>query len=216
VFAGAARLRVPLTSDVASFVELVRATDPVDVPLGGTNIAGAIDTAVQALAAAQGRKADEPLQGAVLLVTDGEDPSGGGRAAAERARGRGLRVHCIGLGSALGSKVTIRDADGVETFLRDRGGSEVVSRLDAAGLRALAEAGGGLYVDGGSQRPLVEVYERGVVPELGTAAAGGDGAGRANRFQLPLGLGIAALLLELLLPQRRRQRQPLPLAGGPR
>lgn len=215
VFAGEARLRVPLTRDTASFVELVQATDPVDVTLGGTDLGAAIDLAVLALAAGQGRGTDEPLHGAVLLVTDGEDPTGSGRAAAERARRRGLSVHCAGIGSALGSKITITGADGRQVFLRDRHGNEVVSRLDAAGLRAIAAAGNGLFVDGGrTAAPLVEIYERGILPHLDPARAGDEGQGRANRFQLPLGLGIAALLLDLLLPQRRRRRSSALQPGG--
>lgn len=215
VFAGEARLRVPLTRDAASFVEIVRGTDPGDVAVGGTDLGAAIDAAVTALARAQGLGPDPaddaPLRGAVLLVTDGEDPSGTGRAAAERAHQRGLRVHCTGFGSALGSKITIQGADGRETFLRDRGGNEVVSRLDATSLRSLAAAGGGRYVDGGSSAaPLVELYERSIVPELDAAPAGDVADGRANRFQLPLAIGVLLLLLDLLLPQRQRRREARP------
>lgn len=208
LFAGEARLRVPLTRDVESLVTLARGTDPTDVALGGTDLAAAIDTAVAALAAGQGRGADAALDGAVLVVSDGEDAGGAGRAAAERARGRGLRVHCVGLGSALGSKITVTGSDGKQTFLRDRQGREVVSQLHAETLRALATAGGGVYVDGGSSRaPLVEVYERGVAPALTASARRVEaGGGRQNRFQLPLALAVLLLLLELLLPQRGRAR----------
>jgi hypothetical protein len=119
------------------------------------------------------------------------------------------------LGSALGSKITVPGPDGRETFLLDRDGREVVSRMDAASLRAVATAGGGVFVDAGStEQPLVAVYERGVIPELHAARAAGDGQGaqRANRYQIPLGVAVVVLLAELLVAQRRRHAVP----GGSR
>lgn len=209
VFAGQARLRVPLTTDVDALVEIARAADPADVPLGGTDLAAAIDAGVAALAAGRNPTATDavpPLDGALLLVTDGEDPSGSGRAAAERARARGVRVHCIGVGSALGSKITVRGPDGRQTFLRDRAGNDVLTRLDAQSLRALVAGGDGVYVDAiATAAPLVAAYERGVLPELAPTDAAGE-ATLAQGFQAPLLLGLLALLAELLLPQRRFAR----------
>jgi len=69
---------------------------------------------------------------------DGEDLGGRGLAAAKLLKERGVAVHCVGLGTELGSKIT---TDG--GFLRDRAGQEVVSAMDAKGLRAIAEATGG-------------------------------------------------------------------------
>lgn len=214
LFAGEARLRVPRTNDVDSLVEIARGVDPSDVSLGGTDLAAAIDAAVRSFASTREGAASEggPLAGAILLVTDGEDGSGAGRAAAERARARGLRVHCVGVGSALGSKITVKGRDGRETFLRDREGNEVVTRLDATSLRSLVAAGGGVYVDAGdAEQPLVAAYERGVLPDLvervdGTANGEQE---HAARFQLPLAVAVALLAVDLALSRRRRVR-----AGG--
>lgn len=216
-FAGEARLRVPLTRDVASMLEIVRGVDPSDVALGGTDLARAIDTGVLALAAANKSAPDSQLQGALLLVTDGEDPTGAGRAAAERARSRGLTVHCVGIGSPLGSKITVTGSDGRETFLRDRNGNDVLTRLDAASLRALATAGGGIYVDAQSTAsPLVAAYERGVLPTLRARATQSEveSAERADHFQLPLSIAVLLAFLDLLLPQRRRVRARAPGGGA--
>lgn len=206
LFAGEARLRVPRTGDVDSLVEIARGVDPSDVPLGGSDLGAALAAGVRALAATD----DETrrLDGAILLVTDGEDDDGAGRAAAERARARGLRVHCVGMGSALGSKITLRGPDGRESFLRDRAGNEVVARLDSRSLRALASAGGGLYVEAlATPHPLVALYEHGVLPDLQRREDDGDAATgeRANRFQFPLAIALALLLGELVSAVRRRR-----------
>ncbi len=210
LFAGEARLRVPLTRDVGSFALLAATADPVDVAMGGTDLAAAIEAGTRALEAGQvrGAQGQAALRGALLVVTDGEDPSGAGRAAAEAARARGLRVHCVGLGSPLGSKITVTGPDGRERFLTDRQGREVVSRMDAASLRAMAEAGGGAFVDGSSSvQPLVAAYEQGVLARLEedgrVAGPEGEGAALANRYRLPLGLALVLLLLEFALSERR-------------
>jgi Ca-activated chloride channel family protein len=206
-FAGEARLVVPLTRDAETFAQLARATDPVAVRIGGTDLGQAIDVAVAALAAGRGRGEGDALDGAIVLLTDGEDFGGGGRAAAQRAAERGVRVHCVGFGSALGSKITVDGADGREEFLRARGGDEVVSALDARGLRAIAAAGGGVFADAGERADaLVAVHEGRVVPQARAAVRRAAGEQKRNRHRVPLALALALLLCELALSDRRRAR----------
>jgi Ca-activated chloride channel family protein len=90
--------------------------------------------------------------GTVLLFTDGEDLEGKGLAAAKLLGERGVTVHCVGLGSELGSKIATGGG-----FLRDRSGNDVVSTMDAGGLRAIAEATGGGF---GGEPPAVSVARR--------------------------------------------------------
>ncbi len=172
VFAGEARAWVPLTEDMASFAELLDLADPTSVGRGGTDLGAALETALDVL---QGRP------GAVLLVTDGEDLGGRGLAAAQMLKERSIAVHCVGLGTELGSKITTEGG-----FVRDRSGEEVVSAMDAAGLRAIAAATGGTFGD--------------EVPELSVTRRTGQSE-RENRFQWPL---AAAVLLWLLDLSRRR------------
>ncbi len=173
VFAGEARAIVPLTEDMASFAELVNLADPTSVGRGGTDLGAALEAALEVL---QGRP------GGVILVTDGEDLGGRGLAAAKSLGERGNAVHCVGLGTELGSKITTESG-----FLRDRSGEDVVSALDAAGLRAIADATGGTF---GAQ-----------VPELSVTRRTGRSERRENRYQWPLAF---ALLLWLLDLARRR------------
>lgn len=173
VFAGEARAMVPLTEDMASFSELVDLADPTSVGRGGTDLGAALETALDVL---QGR------QGSVLLFTDGEDLGGRGLAAARLLEERGVAVHCVGLGTELGSKIT---TDG--GFLRGRSGEDVVSAMDATGLRAIAEATGGTF---GGEAPELSVTRRTGKSEL-----------RENRYQWPLAVAVLLWLLDL---RRRR------------
>jgi Ca-activated chloride channel family protein len=138
VFAGEARVVAPPTRDGAALLELMASTGP-DLPLlGGTDLGAALRRAGELLERVPADSAGR----SVLLVTDGEDHGGAGGVAARELAGAGVVVSVLGLGSPRGAKIPL---DGGARFLRDADGVEVVSRLDASGLAALAEAGGGAF-----------------------------------------------------------------------
>ena len=65
----------------------------------------------------------------------------------------------LALGSAQGSKIVLAGQQG-EEFLRDRTGTEVVSAADLDGLRAIAGATGGRFLEGSATpQALVQIYE---------------------------------------------------------
>jgi Ca-activated chloride channel family protein len=195
-FAGEARLAVPLTEDRRTFAGLVDLAGPASVPRGGTDLGAALE---QALVALEGGEAEHAV---VLLLTDGEDLEERGRAAAEACREAGVVVHAVGFGSALGSRIAVRE-DGAESFVRDPAGAEVLSRLDAAGLRAVAETAGGEYVEAlAGADALVPLWERRVRPMAGRRVEGAPtGAPRPLHQSLLL---LAFLLGILELGARRR------------
>lgn len=198
VFAGEARLLVPLTRDAASFARIVADAGPLSVARGGTDLAAAISTALAALPAEGDRTP------AILLLTDGDDPEGTARRAAEAARRRGVAVHCLGLGTALGAKIPVPGPSG-ETFLTDRSGAEVVTKLDADALRAVADAARGRFVAAGAGAgELVSLYESRILPEAGRRLAAANRSEPVNRFQWPLLLAVLLWLTELSIPDRRR------------
>lgn len=191
VFAGDARLAVPLTRDRESFQELVGLADPLSVERGGTDLGAALATALEAL---QGQTGEHEV---VVLLTDGEDHQGRGLRAARDCRKRNVTVHGVGLGSALGAKIPIAAENG-EVFLRDRAGADVVSKMDAATLRRIAEVTGGDFVDAHARSAVLpELYEQRILPMARKAFEREQLRARENRFQWPL---LAAFLLWILIP----------------
>ncbi len=189
VFAGDARLRVPLTKDRATFTALADQADPTLVGRGGTDLGAALTTALGAL---EGSASEHSV---ILLLTDGEDLGARGAAVAAACRRRGVIVHGVGLGTARGSKIVITDGGG-ESFLRDRSGREVLSRLDASSLRRIADVAGGDYLAVAAPgASLVTLYEDAILPMARRAVAGGEARHKENRFQWPL---LAAFLLMLV------------------
>jgi hypothetical protein len=169
VFAGEARAMVPLTEDMTSFAELLDLADPTSVGKGGTDLGAALEKALEVLG---GRR------GAVILFTDGEDLGGRGLAAARLLGERGVEVHCVGLGTELGSKIATEAG-----FVRDRSGEEIVSAMDAAGLRSIAGATGGTS---GGRAPAIAATRRAAASER-----------RENRYQWFLAGAVLLWLVDL-------------------
>ena len=199
VFAGAARLWVPLTHDLNSFGGLLEEVDTDVVKTGGTDLSRALRKALELA------DPDDSATTVVLLMTDGEDLAGSGQQAASELKDNGLTVHTIGYGSALGSKITVT-VRGQEEFLRDRQGNEVVSRMDPDSLRKVAAVTGGEFVRAEAMvLPLVELHQKRLVPMQKRAYDAGEESGKQARYQWVLLPLVILLLLEIVFAQGRQR-----------
>lgn len=198
VFAGQARVWTPLTHDLRSFGRLLEDVDTTVVPLGGTDLAAAL-RAAGALA-----DDDDAATTAVVLLTDGEDLAGKGLQAAGELAGRGIAVHAVGYGNLHGSKIAVVQ-DGKEEFLRDRGGDEVVSRLDTDTLRRLVEVAGGEFVRADAMPlPLRELYRKRLRPMQDRALEQGEDTLHKPRYQWVLLPLLLLLLYDMATARGRR------------
>ena len=205
-FAGDARLVVPLTRDMDTFSELVHSSGPLSANRGGTNVGAALETALKALPSSSLEGGDAKRQlgnhEVIVLISDGEDLEGRGLSAARLCKDRNVMVHCVGVGSSLGSKIAIEEEEG-SGFLRDRSGQEVVTQLDEEGLSAVAEMTGGQYLSlGENPRALVSLYEAHVLGMEGKQG-NGDPNARRNHYQWPLFLAFVFFAIELAMSERR-------------
>jgi hypothetical protein len=105
----------------------------------------------------------------------------------------------------IGSKITI-EADGKQSFLLDKQNKEVVSRMDAAGLRAVAEASGGEFVRADAMPlPLRELYRKRLLPMQKRAFESGEDKVQIPRYQWALLPMLLLLLHDLMTAQGRRR-----------
>jgi Ca-activated chloride channel family protein len=141
-FAGDAFVQCPLTTDLAAARLFLRAVDPDAMPRQGTALGAALLAAKGALEAA----GTGPRARVVLVVSDGEDHDGGLASAARTLADAGIRIFALAVGTAEGAPVPAGDAERPDRPLTDRG-APVVSRLDAAALRTLADVGDGDVYD---------------------------------------------------------------------
>lgn len=197
--AGEAIRAAPLTADHASFEALLAEASPSSVRQGGTDLASALALAKELLEAAPSAQRN------VLLISDGEDRGGEAVEQATLCAEAGIVVHTLGIGTSIGGKITLRDAEGREFFLMDTTGQEVLSRLDPSSLEAIASVTGGRSLQlGGELGALTDWYEDVLLPQARRAARFNPDLARSNRFQWPLALALLGAFLALAGFGRRR------------
>jgi len=199
VFAGQARLWIPLTHDLDSFRGLLDEVDTETVKTGGTDLAAALRKALETADVEHNKTT------AVVLLTDGEDLAGAGRQAATELHDQGIVVHAIGYGSSMGSKITVA-ADGGETFLRDQDGAEVVSKMDPESLRAVANVTGGEFLRADAMvLPLNELHAKRLLPMQKRSYDAGEQTGKRARYQWVLLPLLVLLLFEIAMAGGRHR-----------
>ena len=195
VFAGNSFVQLPITTDYVSAKMFLNSISTESVPVQGTAIGEAVNTAVRSFSA-QSEKSR-----AVIVITDGENHEDDPVAAAQQAAELGVRVFTIGVGSPEGKPIPM---DG--ELLKDRNGEIVVTRLDETVLRDVAAAGNGLYVRAGNSEfglnPIIddikkmddEKYSSIVFEEYD------------EQFMYFLAIALFFFVIELLIGDRKSKR----------
>ena len=140
VFAGRPRMLLPLTVDVLFFLEILDKVDTLSAPRGGTALGDAIRLAVHTMPKEANR------DGAILLITDGEDHESFPLEAAQEAAASNIKIFTVAMGDAReGARIPIVDEYGHRTYQKYEG-REIWSKVDTDTLKQLAEITGGGFV----------------------------------------------------------------------
>lgn len=201
VFAGDAFIQSPLTSDYSAVKLFLRAVDPDQMPQGGSNIGAALKLSKQVLDNAD-RGAKERV---IVLLSDGEDLFGEVNEAVDALKDGNVQVLAIGVGSEGGEPIPIFNRRGeFVDYKKDTNGETVITRLDRAGLTAIAEATGGTFFYQPRGVAMGQVVER--IDQMQKSELESRVTMRYNeRFQEYAIAGLALLVAGmLLLPSRRR------------
>lgn len=194
-FSGAAALQCPLTLDHAYVKTVLETIDTDTISQEGTNIAAAIELAVEMF-----KKEDETSGGsgkasrALVLISDGEDVEGKAVEAATAAAAH-TRIFVIGVGDPRG--VEVRLPEWMARYVRDADKDLVhVSKLDEDTLSSIAVAGNGAYARSRLDTSDIEdLHDRFQV--LAARDASSDIRLRlVNRYQWPLAFAILAFAAE--------------------
>ncbi len=197
-FAGSAFVQCPLTLDRNAFRESLDAVEVGLIPRGGTNLTAAIDASLEAFEGHQGSHQ------ALVLITDGEDHEGKIEDAVKHASDRGVKVFTVGIGTTEGDLIPTEGG----TFLKDRKGQVVKSRLDEETLKKLALDTGGVYLHAaGTDLGLAALYRDHVATMEKRELASTLERRYEHRFQFPLAGALALLVVEAVLGERRAARR---------
>ena len=140
IFSGETQVTVPLTIDHTFLNQTINQLNPLDLPIGGSNLALALNDATGLLVETGQRN------NVMIVFSDGEDHSSGIEAAASRAKTNGVFVYTLGFGSEEGD--FIKDPRERSGFFVDRRGNRVLSQLKESSLQKIAERTEGVYARG--------------------------------------------------------------------
>jgi len=184
IFAGSSFVQLPITSDYVSAKMFLSNISTQSVPIQGTAIGDAINTAVRSFSSQSEQSREDDAV-----------------AAAMQAAEVGVKVYTIGVGSQEGQPIPM---DG--GLLKDKEGNIVVTRLDEETLKEIASAGGGAYVHAGNDEfgltPIIADIQKMQQEEFNSVMF----EEYDEQFMYFLGVALALLVLEMLIGERRSRR----------
>ncbi len=195
-FAGEAVIECPLTSSSSSFLDYLENTDTDNIPIGGTNIGSALNTALQAFKGAEG------AHRAVILVSDGDELQGDSSELLDEFKQEGIPVITVGIGDPNQPGV-IELPDG--KILRNKKGDPVISKLNEQGLVRIATKTDGLYARTTVVKPMIKpVYSR-IMKLTPESKEGTRKNRRIERYRYPLFIALFFLMTRLYAGERRKK-----------
>ncbi len=198
IFSGTAFLECPLTSDKTSLFTTLNEANTQSIPVGGTNIEAALRTGLKALESAAGGYR------CIILVTDGDELQGNSTNVVSTLKKKKIPLIILGIGNPnTHGLIQMKNKSGKTSFLRDKDGHLVKSKLDEKRLEELAGQTGGIYIRSTSTNSgLSTVISRikKIVPEKYKKS---QIIRPLERFQIPLSISLILFFLWQLINERR-------------
>lgn len=185
VFKGEGYVLVPVTEDREAVEQAVDIVTPSLFTSGSTSLSAGLETALNAFPQGEDRRK------LIICISDGESHAGNAAEIASAAKERDVAIDVLAVGTLEGGRIPIGD----DQYLQDKEGSVVVSRMNTAVLKRIAENSGGKYCEIGGMGSLNEVF--------GCLSINGDQErfeyDEEGRYRPFLLLAVCMLVLSLLV-----------------
>lgn len=201
-FAGRAYTLTPPTVDPGALQLYLDALDPEIVSQGGSSLSTAIRQSSDLVRGERETGRDR----VVIVISDGEahEDREDVLAAADRAAREGVVIHTVGVGTPDGARIPLPpvQADQMPRYQYGPGGNLVISRLDEALMREVAERTGGRFIRLDRAEESGELLEslREMSREEG---AGGTRMEPRQRYTWFVAFALLCLAIDLLWSGRR-------------
>ncbi|MFE3848270.1 VWA domain-containing protein [Flavobacterium sp. LB3P45] len=139
----------------------------------------------------------------LILISDGEDHSEGAESAAEEANKLGMKIITVGIGTEKGGTIPLKKNGIVESFQRDNNNQVVITKLNQAGLIAIAKATKGGYVNGNNTKEVLEYIKNTLDKIQKTEFEATEMADFQSQFQWFLGFAFILLFVDIFLLERK-------------
>jgi len=197
LFAGRSYISVPLTSDVAALKMNLNLANPKIAPTQGTVMGDALQMSYESF------NSKDAKHKAIVMISDGEAHEDKAIREAEKIGKKGIMLCTVGVGSAEGSNILMPN-DEIKT---DREGNEVISKMNAAELKKVAESGQGIFVNlssiGADVNQIANRLNQISKTNLGQSRL----ANYTSYFQYFLVIMLLLVLLEFFLPSRKSNQR---------
>jgi len=140
VFRGASMVMVPLTEDHRAIENALPYLGPSVMTNPGTSLLSGLKTARQAFTPGGNHHR------IIVFVSDGENLGASWESESREIRRSGALLLVLGVGSRQGANIILNDG----TLVKNSQGQVVLSKKNTEALQALADAAGGIYLDGNS------------------------------------------------------------------
>lgn len=199
-FAGSSFLQCPLTIDYNGFMLALDDLSAGSIPRGGTSISSAISEATDAF------KGQDKKYKVLVIITDGENFEGDPMRVAKAAAETGVKIYCVGVGTAEGELIPSSDERGERAYLADRQGQVVKTKLNEDLLKSLAISTGGSYIRATqAEFGLTVLYDRSISRLEKRDIEAKMRKRYQERFQYFLAFAAILLFLEPLISERKRR-----------
>lgn len=203
-FAGNAVLLSPLTTDYSALKLFLDSANPDAISSQGTNFSSVIEAAKEAFQRG-GTENDElsRVTKVIIFLSDGEDHEEGALKQARALVDQGIRIFSVGVGTAQGAPIPIRDEFGnLKGYKKDNSNQTVVSKVNSSFMQQLAREGKGSYYHASFDGSEVLGLEKDLNKLEKTEFESDFMRKYDENYHIPLLLALLLLFVELLIPDR--------------
>ena len=196
-YAGSAFPVLPITTDYGVAKMFLQSMNPSMVSSQGTSLDEAIKLSSTYF------DDDKKTSKLLILISDGEDHSEGAIDAAEEASKLGLKIITIGIGTAKGGPIPLKENGRVLSFKRDQNNAVVVTKLNEESLKIISKNTKGGYVNGNNTKEVLEYVKNALDNIEKTEFEAQQFTDYNSQFQWFLGIAFFLLLLDVFFLERK-------------
>ncbi len=193
IFSSEAFIQCPLTFDKSALNLFIQTLQSSLVPDAGTNIASALQLALQKHTDSTNTTLNNQDK-IIILMSDGEDFGDNARKVVNEIENAGIRLFIVGIGTYKGGKIPQG-----RKFKTNKNGKEVITRLNNETLQILAREAKGSYFEINDQRNDI--------PNLTTTLTRMEGQLRdkrkidvsANKYYYFLAVALLCMVIDVLI-----------------
>ena len=195
-YAGSAFPMLPITTDYSMAKMYINDMHTDMVSSMGTALREAIEVGSNYF--------DDPKTSKVMiLISDGEDHGDGISDAIAMAKDKGIKIITIGVGTPAGGQIPIKENGRIVDYKKDVDGTVVVTKLNEATLKEIAQKTGGLFMYGSKTDEVLQLVDQTLQKIEKTDFESQQIADFLSQFQWFLGLALFLLIIDILVLERR-------------